>query len=133
MTTDQRTVTANGLQSIQALASGYDAAVSTDPDNGAAQFVASPDNAASIYDTAGNTISVKLGLQDGSETSQGGNATSITTWRGQLGQILAVFQDIAQGVATDGVTQANLQSGDGQYMFVFTLSMPGQNSGPGGT
>lgn len=105
---------------LLALAALYDAAVANDPDNGAANFLASDQNqTASILSADGmHSYSVKLAAQDGTEPDQHGDENGMTTWRGQLEQVV-----VAAGENRDGAT-ADLTSGDGQYVLHLTFSVP---------
>lgn len=130
MKTYNITVLASGLTGVLALAAAYDGAVAADPDNGAAGFILTDANEATLLDSGGGEYKVNLGLQDGSEGNQAGDGEEMTTFRSRLDQVTSLQGEIESNTATDMVSGAEIQSGDGQTAWILTLSIPGQESGP---
>jgi hypothetical protein len=112
MQTDSMGVNKASLDPVVRLAAIYDAMIQQDP-SGA--FLAMLKPAVMLSSDQQREYVVHLEPQDGSESQQDGNSDEMWTWRGQLGQVVALAAEIDAGTATPGVSSAVMTSGDNQY------------------
>jgi hypothetical protein len=112
MQTDSMGVNKASLDPVVRLAKLYDTMIQQDP-SGSFLDLLSP--AVILSADEQRDYSVTLARQDGTETQQVGDVNGMTTWRGQLGQVVALAAEIDAGTATPGVSSAVMTSGDNQY------------------